>query len=104
MNAILLRHAALATLLVSAVAASPTAIAAGGGALAMDCARPAMPSLARVAAWSGTNNSTQVYGLRARVMTQFNQACRRAPGTRVELVMVAAGASPRDSLVASAAH
>lgn len=88
MNAIFLRTLAATTLLCCANAATAAATTAADPArLVMDCAHPVMPSLARVAAWSGTNNSTRVYEQWTKARSQLGRACRRAPGAQVELVL-----------------
>jgi hypothetical protein len=106
MNANLARSAILATLLLGATLAAPAAADTSARAprLVVDCAHPATPTFAEVAAWSGTNNSTRVYEAWTRTRTQFHRACRQAPGAQVELVFERRSGAPMARGLASASR
>ena len=77
------------------VALLPACVLAAPPPVAIDCARPALPSQRAIARLTGLDNFTQVYAERTRLMIDAQRACR--PGVaRVQLVDAAR--APRPSM------
>ena len=102
MNRLATTSIALAALLAAASAAADP-IPADRAVLIVPCSDGNRPSMQAVAEFLGTNNSSEVYAARGRIMAQVRSECGKANTTTVAVVgrklesnaVVAANTAPR---------
>ena len=88
-------HIIKAALLIAVAAVSAPVLAGEPASVAIDCARPTLPSQRAIGELAGQQNVGQVYATRARVMAEVRRACQR-DGTAGVLLVRTQAESPAD--------
>jgi hypothetical protein len=103
MNRLATASIALAALLASAASAAAADLPADRAVLIVSCADGNRPGMQAVAEFLGTNNSSEIYTARGRIMAQVRSECGKANTATVAVVgrklesnaVVAANTAPR---------